>query len=124
MEIFQNLRNTIYIENLHNHKQVPPKTGKFRIDNQIIFLHSSKKHSQLSLDVSLCATDCLLNSAVNGNIILLTEIVNLEPLIPNSLLVAANSKVTVNHNPKVKSAIITYNFVFLSKSYNCDDKFL
>ena len=89
------------IENLHNHKQVTPQPGQLGTDNQIVFLHPVQEFSQFPLAVTLRTADGLLNPSVNAHRLTGTEIIDFKPLIFDSLFVAADSDVTVNHTVTV-----------------------
>lgn len=89
------------IENLHYHKQVTPQSGQLGTDNQIIFLHPVQEFSQFPLAVTLRTADGLLNPSVNAHRLTGTEIIDFKPLIFNSLFVAADSDITVNHTVTV-----------------------
>jgi hypothetical protein len=85
------------IQNLHNHKEIPAETGQLTTDNDVILVDFTQQPSKLPFGIILRATDSFLYPVVNDDVLLLTELVNLEALVLNRLLVTAYSDVTINH---------------------------
>ena len=86
------------IQNLHYHEQVAAKPGKFCTNDEIVFLYSLQKFSQLSLVVCFRSTDGFLYPTINHKFVAFAEFVNFKTLVLYCLFVAADSNVTVNHN--------------------------
>ena len=86
------------IQNLHYHEQVATKAGKLCTNDEIIFLYSLQKLSQLSLVIRFRSTDGFLNLTINHEFVAFAEFVDFKTLVLYCLSVAADSNVTVNHN--------------------------
>ena len=69
-------------------KKVAPEPGKFRIDYPVAFLHDVHKFAEFALVVVLCSADCLLNPAVNAEILSFSEIADFKTLVFDRLPVA------------------------------------
>ena len=86
------------VENLHNHKQIASQARQFGANNEVIPMDAVQQLPKFPLIVILCPADCLLNPPLNGHSVPVAEVVDFEPLVLDSLFVAADSDVTVNHN--------------------------
>lgn len=94
---FETQDSISYWEDFHNHKQIATQSGKFSANNQIIFFYPIKEFPKFPFTVILSPADGLLNPPVYSHRHLGAEVIDFKPLILNSLFVAADSDVTVNH---------------------------
>ena len=69
-------------------KKVAPEPRKLRADYDVAFLHEVQKPAALALVVVLCPADCLLNPAVNAEILSFAEIADFKTLVFDRLPVA------------------------------------
>ena len=85
------------IQDLHNHKQIAPKAREFGTNDKIILSYSIKEFPEFAFVVVLGAADSFFYPPVDFHGFLGAEVVDFKSLILDSLLVAADSDVPVDH---------------------------
>ncbi len=84
-------------ENFHYHEEISAESGQFCTDNNVSFVDTLEKFSELAFTVCLCSADGLFYPAVDGKLFSDAECADFKPLILNSLFVAADPDVTIYH---------------------------